>query len=120
MNPTTRNETNTIRFEAYDLCLDIICGLQAPLAVIRRHNAALAKQGTNAIDSVLLNLAEGNGREGGDRLHHFRIALGSLREAGAVLDIAGAHGWLSKPPPLDRERDRLCGMIYGLQRSRRR
>ena len=118
MNPTTRTGSNPTRFEAYDLCLGIIRRLQAPLAVIRRHNAALAKQGTNAIDSVLLNLAEGNGRKGGDRLHHFRIALGSLREAGAVLDIASAHGWVSEPPPLDAERDRLCGMIYGLQRSR--
>ena len=64
------------------------------------------------------NLAEGNGREGGDRLHHFRIALGSLREVGAVLDIAAVHGWLGEAP-LAAERDRLCGMIYGLQRSRR-
>jgi four helix bundle protein len=106
-----------MRFLAYDLALHIITSLHASLALIRRHNAALAKQGTNAIDSVLLNLAEGNGREGGDRLHHFRIALGSLREVGAVLDIAAAHRWIESPP-LAAERDRLCGMIYGLQRSR--
>ena len=118
MNLNTRPGSSPTRFVAYDLCLEIIRNLQGPLAVIRRQNAALAKQGTNAIDSVLLNLAEGNGRDGGDRLHHFRIALGSLREAGAVLDIASAHGWVSQPPPLDRERDRLCGIIYGLQRRR--
>ncbi len=106
-----------MRFIAYDLALDLIRHLQAPLAIVRRHNSALAKQGTNAADSVLLNLAEGNGRDGGDRLHHFRIALGSLREVGAVLDIAAAHGWLDTPP-LAHERDRLCGMIYGLQRRR--
>jgi four helix bundle protein len=104
-----------MRFHAYDLALDIIRGLRAPLATIRRHDAALARQGTNAATSVLLNLAEGNGRDGGDRLHHFRIALGSLREVGAVLDIAAAHGWLAETP-LARERDRLGGMIYGLQR----
>ena len=52
---------------------------------------------------------------GGDRLQHFRIALGSLREVGAVLDIAAAHGWLDAPP-LARERDRLGGLLYGLQR----
>ena len=106
-----------MRFLAYELALQIIHALRAPLAAIRRHNAALAKQGTNAIDSVLLNLAEGNGRDGGDRMHHFRIALGSLREVGAVLDIAAAHGWLAELP-VAAERDRLCGMIYGLQRRR--
>ena len=106
-----------MRFVAYDLALDIIRNLQAPLATVRRHNAALAKQGTNAADSVLLNLAEGSGRDGGDRLHHFRIALGSLREVGAVLDIASVHGWLPAAP-LAAERDRLCGLIYGLQRRR--
>ena len=103
-----------MRFLAYDLALDIIRALQSPLAIVRRHNAALAKQGTNAADSVLLNLAEGSGR---DRLHHFRIALGSLREVAAVLDIAAAHGWLAAPP-VAAERDRLCGMIYSLQRRR--
>ena len=107
-----------MRFLSYDLALSIIRDLQPHLAIVRRHNATLAKQGTNAGDSVLLNLAEGNGREGGDRLHHFRIALGSLREVGAVLDIAAVHGWLGEAP-LAAERDRLCGMIYGLQRSRR-
>jgi len=106
-----------MRFLAYDLALDIIRALQSPLAIVRRHNAALAKQGTNAADSVLLNLAEGSGRDGGDRLHHFRIALGSLREVAAVLDIAAAHGWLAAPP-VAPERDRLCGMIYSLQRRR--
>jgi len=106
-----------MRFVAYDLALHIIRNLHAPLAVIRRHNAALARQGTNAADSVLLNLAEGSGRDGGDRLHHYRIALGSLREVNAVLDIATAHGWLDSAP-LASERDRLGGVIYGLQRSR--
>lgn len=29
-----------MRFLAYDLTLDLIRGLQAPLAIVRRHNAA--------------------------------------------------------------------------------
>ena len=64
---------------------------------------------------VRLNRLSPAGGVGGDRLHHFRVALGSLREVGAVLDIAAAHGWLDEPP-LSRERDRLCGMLYSLQR----
>ena len=43
------------------------------------------------------------------------IALGSLREVGAVLEIAAAHAWIASPS-LAAERDRLGGMIFGLQR----
>ena len=82
---------------------------------IRRNDASLAKQGRDAINSILLNVSEAGGRVGGDRLHLFRIALGSLREIGAVLDAATAHGWLDSPP-LAAERDRLGGMIYSLAR----
>jgi four helix bundle protein len=80
-----------MRALAYQLSLEIIRGLQDSLAAIRRRDARLAKQGTDALNSVALNLAESGGRTGGDRLHHLRIALGSLREVGAVLDIAAAH-----------------------------
>jgi len=51
----------------------------------------------------------------GDRLHLFRIALGSHRECNAVLDVAVALGWLEQAP-LAAERDRLGGLLYGLQR----
>lgn len=104
-----------MRFLAYDLSLDIIRGLREPLALVRRRDARLARQGTDAVNSVALNIAEGAGRAGGDRAHHWRIALGSLREVGAVLDIAAAHGWLPVPA-LAAERDRLAGMLYALQR----
>ena len=106
-----------MRFLTYDLALDVLRGLREPFAIIQRRDASLAKQAARAMSSVPLNIAEANGRTGGDRLHHFRIALGSMREVGAVLDIAAAHGWLDDAP-LARERDRLCGMIYGLQRRR--
>jgi four helix bundle protein len=104
-----------MRSLAYQLSLDIIRGLQDSLATIRRRDARLAKQGTDALNSVALNLAESGGRTGGDRLHHLRIALGSLREVGAVLDIAAAHSWL-KEQPMPAERDRLGALLYGAQR----
>jgi four helix bundle protein len=105
-----------MRFLTYDLALDVLRGLREPFTIIQRHDASLGKQAARAMSSVPLNIAEANGRTGGDRLHHFRIALGSLREVGAVLDIAAVHGWLDAPP-LDRERDRLCGLLYSLQRG---
>ena len=104
-----------MRSLAYGLSLDIIRGLQPSLAAIRRRDARLARQGTDALNSVALNVAEAGGRTGGDRLHHVRIALGSLREVGAVLDIAAAHGWLPQPA-MAAERDRLGALLYGQQR----
>jgi len=87
-----------MRFLAYDLSIELIRGLRTSLETIRRRDPALAKQGTDAVNSVALNLAESGGRAGRDRAHLVRIALGSLREVGAVLDIAAAHGWLECPP----------------------
>lgn len=104
-----------MRSLVYDLSLDLIRGLREPLRRIRQHDAALGKQGTNALNSVALNAAEAGGRTGGDKLHLVRIALGSLREVGAVLDIAAAHGWLDAAP-MAAERDRLGALLYGLQR----
>ena len=105
-----------MRFLAYDLTLELIVSLPPTLALVRRHDAGLGKQFREALASVPLNIAEANGRCGGDRLHHFRVALGSLRECGAVLDAAVAFGWLATAP-LAAERDRLCGMLFALQRG---
>ena len=104
-----------MRFLAYDLSIELIHSLRPTLALIKRHDAALTKQLRDALASIALNTAEANGRVGGDRLHHFRIALGSLRESGAVLDVAVAFGWL-ETAPFATERDRLGGLLFGLQR----
>ena len=104
-----------MRLLAYDLAISLIASLRPTIACIKRHDAALTKQLRDALASIALNTAEANGRVGGDRLHHFRIALGSLRESGAVLDVAVAFGWL-EAAPLAEERDRLGGLLFGLQR----
>ena len=42
---------------------------------------------------MVLNLAEGAGRNGRDRLHHWRIAYGSALETGSALNLlAGTPG----------------------------
>lgn len=52
--PRGGNETTPFRsfddmhFLSYDLALDIIRGLQPSLAIVRKHDAALAKQATTA------------------------------------------------------------------------
>ena len=53
-----------------------------------RGRAELKKQGLDAADSVVLNIAEGGGRKGnGAGKNHRHIALGSAAECCAVLDL---------------------------------
>ncbi len=111
--PTQRSYP--LRFLAYDLALHLIRNPREPLAAIRRHDAALAKQARDALNSVAMNIAEGSGRNGGDRQQFFAIAFGSLRELGCALDIGAAHGWLGDASCF-ADRDRLASMLWSLKR----
>ena len=62
--------------------------LHAPLVKIRARDSRLHTQLRTAATSVPLNIAEGRGRAGKDRRHHWRIALGSLEEVEAILEVA--------------------------------
>ena len=100
---------------AYDLALDLVGALPPTLATFKRHSKRLFVQLEDAVTSIPLNIAEGSGRVGGDRLHHFRIAYGSLKEVGAALACAKRLGWIAEEP-MAAERDRLGGLLWGLQR----
>ena len=52
----------------------------------------LADQVIRSANSVPANLAEGRGRTGRDRLHHWRIAFGSAREVDTHLQLLVASG----------------------------
>ncbi len=56
----------------------------------------LADQARRAACSVPLNLAEGHGRFGRDRLQHFRIAYGSAKEAGSALEMLAGGGFVDR------------------------
>jgi four helix bundle protein len=104
-------------FLALDLSIDLVRCLRAPLALIRQRNGGLANQLDRACDSVALNLGEAGGRFGGDRLQHFRIAYGSLREVRTGLQLAVAKGFLDGNEPVHAVADRLGGMLYRLATS---
>jgi four helix bundle protein len=66
----------------------------------RKH---LRDQLVRAADSVVLNIAEGAGREPGDsRRNHFRIAAGSACEVAAVLDLVTLPGGAERQDELRR------------------
>jgi four helix bundle protein len=65
------------------------------IAEIERHDRDLGRQLRRASASVALNVSEGSGCNGGTRTERYRNALGSARETGACLDVAGALGYVS-------------------------
>ena len=73
---------------------------------LRSRNPDLHRQLRRAAASISLNLAEGSGRAGRDRKHHFRIARGSALEVEACLLVAQAWG--------DVDENRLDTILPGL------
>ena len=72
------------RFRTYDLAVKFY-QLSRTLQLERPLKEQLAR----AASSVVLNLAEGRGRcTKADQKHFFYIALGSLRECQAILDLS--------------------------------
>jgi four helix bundle protein len=86
----------------------------APTAAVRRESAKEAAQLDDAANSVVRNIAEGNGRGGRDRQYLFGVAYGSLREVRAVLDLAAAKGWLGDEVAAQAIAHRLGGMLWRL------
>ncbi|MGD8441633.1 MAG: four helix bundle protein, partial [Holophagae bacterium] len=70
------------------------------IALAMRVPASLRSIGDQIVrsaSSVPANLAEGNGRSGRDRLHHFRIALGSAREVDTHIRLVVGTGVVNQP-----------------------
>ena len=86
--------------------------------MIAKADGNLARQLRRAATSMALNVAEGNGRKGRDRAHHFAIALGSTREVIAALDVAEAWGGLNGATAAAAREllDRECRILYALSR----
>jgi four helix bundle protein len=81
-----------MRFQVLELAYDVIASLRSPYHAIRAADPKLAKQLRDAVNSVPLNIEEADGRRGGDRAYHFRVALGSAKEARGALRASRAWG----------------------------
>jgi four helix bundle protein len=80
----------------------------------------LRSQLTRAATSVVLNIAEGWGRRGGDATYHFRVAYGSAREVRAALRLVGQLGLADRRATLSawQKMDRVASMLWPLTRPR--
>ena len=104
------------RFLVLDLAIHAIEVLRPTVTRIRRYDRDLGEQLRTALSSVALNIAEGNGSQGGHRVARFCTAAGSNSESRAALRVAVAWGYVE---PLDIEAgdellDRISAMLYRL------
>ena len=74
-------------FKTLDLAHVAVRELYGLLDLAPSKFKALVEQGRRSGPSVALNIAEGGGRAGKDRFHHYRIAYGSSQETSAVLRL---------------------------------
>ena len=105
-------------FQAFEVSLQMIRALGAPLTVVERRDPSLATQIRRAAASVSLNLAEGGRRRGKDRIHLWRVASGSAAEVRASLRVAEAFGYLDAAGTDEALGlcDRMLAMLWGLTR----
>jgi len=87
--------------------------------VVDRCDRALADQLRRSINSVVLNLAEAAGSDGGNRRARLATARGSVYEARAAVQLAAAWGYTTPDHArqLDRDLDRLAARMFGVSRS---
>ncbi len=106
---------------AETVSLEIVRSVRAPLARLRRHDPDLARQLRRAVNSIGLNVSEGERLVGRDATHHFNIAAGSAKEAQRCLLNAEAWGYLSEKDFAEalRHLDRELGLLWGLSHPRR-
>ena len=81
----------------YQKLLGIAQRVPAVLADLPRGESYLVDQLKRALASSILNLAEGNGRQSSrERRRFFDIALASIAEVAAVMDIIRAYQYISE------------------------
>ncbi len=105
-------------FRVLDSSFELVESLRDLLARLSRSDKDLASHLRRAATSIALNIAEGNGRSGKDRLQFFRIARGSALEVQASLHLAVAWGHVEliaveRPHTLI---DNILAMLHGLLR----
>jgi len=103
-------------FDALDLAREAAIHV---LGLVRRAPPtvrSLTDQTVRAATSVPLNLAEGAGRRGRDRVHHYRIAYGSALEARTALELLVATGTVDAAAVAIAEEllDRVAAMTWRL------
>ena len=91
-----------------------LVGLVMPLVrEIERVDPDLARQMKGAVMSTPLNIAEACQQAGKRREFHYRVALGSAREAHSAVQVAHAAGYIAAASPeLTNEFNTVIGSLH--------
>ena len=97
----------------------IVRELRPVVEAVREVDAKLADQLRRAAQSVVLNIAEARGNDGGNTRLRFATACGSAKEMRAALDVASDWGYIEshRVTQLDRRLDRVCAITWCLSRG---
>lgn len=103
-------------FQVLDVAIQAIEVLRPVVARVRRHDHDLGDQLRDALNSVVLNIAEGNRSQGGLRVARFYTAAGSNGESRAALRAAVAWGHVDSSDVEAGEEllDRVAAMLHRL------
>jgi four helix bundle protein len=86
----------TGKFHAREVAMEMAAALRPCLEALARRDRDLENQLRRAAASVVLNIAEGSGRWGKDRMQLYRIAAGSVAEAKSALELARVWGFVDE------------------------
>lgn len=108
-------------FVTYEVTRSLLRALAPLLRKIAESDKDLARQGQRAASSILLNVAEANGRRKGDRTHLFSVARGSAQEIRAVLHASLDLGYLREVETTEALglAERTIRLLWGLAPGRR-
>jgi four helix bundle protein len=107
------------RVNVYIRARGIVRELRPVVEAVREADAKLADQLRRAAQSVVLNIAEARGNDGGNTRLRFATACGSAKEVRAALDVASDWGYIEAQVAarLDRILDRVCAITWMLSRK---
>src|SRR5258708_16857410 len=93
--------------EIHAVMLEVLGMMRPVLEEIGRHDRELESQARRASSSVVLNVAEGSGARGKNRIARYAIALGTEREKMSCLQVPVTFGYIDTfdmhvSPPLTR------------------
>ncbi|MCB9587312.1 MAG: four helix bundle protein [Polyangiaceae bacterium] len=102
--------------QVLDLALDGISQLRPVVARIKRHDRPLAKQITDAANSVVLNIGEGAYNDPGTSKARYFTAMGSANEVRVGVRAALCWGHLSEGQAsvVVERYDRVVRVLYRL------